>query len=177
MRWSIGWCDDRRSGRSARSATALAALRADIRVAATCRRHAETTSRSTSSGATNVSSAKRCLASWPSAPSSPSATAKTLASTTITFCPNVLNGSFKGNPATTVTGDAVQYLIKSGLIRLIDQTASKVFLSGLMRAGGPLAQNSVGVLRNVFDLDARHGAIIAPAAPKCKRGFDQAYGE
>lgn len=40
-----------------------------------------------------------------------------------------------------------------------------------MRAGRPLTQNSVGVLRNVFDLHARHGAIMAPTAPKRKRGL------
>jgi hypothetical protein len=60
--------------------------------------------------------------------SSPSAAANTLASTTITFCPNVLHGSLKGNPATTATGDAVQNLIQSGLIRVSDHTASEVFL-------------------------------------------------
>ncbi len=73
----------------------------------------------------------------------------------------MLNGGLKGNPATTVTGGAAQNLIQGGLIRLSDQTASKVFLQGLMRTGGPLAQNAVGVLWNVFDLDARHGAIMA----------------
>jgi hypothetical protein len=169
MRWSNGWCEDRRSGRSARSATALAARRAGISLAATWRRHTETTSRSTSSGATKAWCAKRSRACWPSVPSSPSATARTLASTTITFCPNVLNGTLEGNPATTVTGDAVQNLVQSWLVRVSDQTASKVFLQGLMRAGGPLAQHAVSVLWNVFDLHARHGAILAPTAPKCKR--------
>ncbi|OBK46855.1 hypothetical protein A5655_09200 [Mycobacterium sp. 1081908.1] len=68
-----------------------------------------------------------------------------------------------------MTGDAVQNLVQSGLARLCDQTAPKVFLQGLMRAGGPLTQNSVGVLRNVLNLHARHGAILAPMAPKYKR--------
>lgn len=87
---------------------------------------------------------------------------QTRASTTSTFGLHVLNGVLEGNAATAVIGDAVQNLVQSGLIRLSDQTASKVFLQGLMRTGGPLAQNSVGVLRNVFDLDARHGAIMHP---------------
>lgn len=169
MRSSNGWCDDRRSGRSAKSASALAALRAGISFAATCRRHTETTSRSTSSGATSVSPANRALACWPSAPSPPSATANTPASTTITFRPNVLNGALKGNGAPTVTGDAVQNLVQSGLVRLCDQTAPKVFLQGLMGAGGTLTQNSVSVLRNVFNLHARHGAIMAPTAPNRNR--------
>ncbi len=42
-----------------------------------------------------------------------------------------------------------------------------------MRAGGPLAQHSVSVRRNVFDLHARHGAILALPAPQYKStGFD-----
>jgi hypothetical protein len=169
MRWSNGWCDDRLSGNSARSATALAALRAGISFAATWRRHTETTSRSTSSGATNVSAANRSRACRPAVPSSPSATANTLASTTITFCPNVFDGGLEGNVAAAARGDATENLIQRGLICVSDQAASQVFLQGLVCAGGALAQHSVSVLRNVFDLYARHGAILAPTAPKCKR--------
>jgi hypothetical protein len=55
------------------------------------------------------------------------------------------------------------------LIRLGDQTASKVFLEGLMGARRALAQDSVGVFRNVFDLNTGHGAILALLAPKYKR--------
>jgi hypothetical protein len=34
--------------------------------------------------------------------------------------------------------------------------------------GCALAQDGVGSLRNVLDLNARHGAILAPTAPECK---------
>lgn len=40
-----------------------------------------------------------------------------------------------------------------------------------MRPRSPLPQHSVSVLRYVFDLHARHGAILALLAPKCKRNI------
>jgi hypothetical protein len=58
------------------------------------------------------------------------------ASRTITFCPNVIDSSHKRYAATTSCGDALENLIQCGLIRVGDQTASKVFLQGLMLAGG-----------------------------------------
>src|SRR5277367_947596 len=152
MRMRNDWCEDRRRGKLARSATALAALLAGIRFAATWRRHTDTTSRSTSSGTTSVSPAKRSRACSPSLPSSPSATANALASTTITFCPNVIDSRLKRHAATTASGDAVENLLQSGLICVGDQTASKVFLQGLMRARRSLPQDPVGAFRNVFDL-------------------------
>jgi hypothetical protein len=100
--------------------TLLRALRAGISFAAPWRRRTETTSRSTSSGAASVSPAKRSLACSPSVPSSPSATANTLASTTITLCPNVIDSSRESYAATMASTDAVEDLIESGLIRLGD---------------------------------------------------------
>lgn len=177
MRSSNDRWEDRRSGNSARSAIAPTALRAGISFAATWRRHTETTSRSMSSGATNVSSARRSRACCPSGPSSPSATASTLASTTITVCPNVFGGSVKRHPAATTCSDSDENLVQSGLTRVGDQPASKVFLQGLMRAGGSFPQDSMGVFGNVFDLHTGHGAILAPLAPKrkCDR-FDPLQG-
>jgi hypothetical protein len=64
-------------------------------------------------------------------------------------------------------GNAVENLIESRLIRVGDQTAPKVFLQGLMRACGSLPQDPVSLFGNVFDLHTRHGAIVAPIAPKC----------
>jgi hypothetical protein len=78
-------------------------------------------------------------------------------------------GRAKRHPATMACGNAVENLIQSGLIRLSDQTASKVFLQGLMRACGPLPQDAVGVFRNILDLHTWHGAILAPIAPKCNQ--------
>jgi hypothetical protein len=36
-----------------------------------------------------------------------------------------------------------------------------------VRGGCALAQDSVGVLWHILNLDARHGAIMALAAPEC----------
>jgi hypothetical protein len=72
MRPNSGLCDDRRSRRLAISETASAARRAGMSLAATWRRHTDVTSRSMSSGAAKVSSAKRPRAPRPSVPSSPS---------------------------------------------------------------------------------------------------------
>ena len=74
----------------------------------------------------------------------------------------------EGNSATAAGGDAVENFIQSGLICVGDQTASEVFLQGLMGARRSLPQDSVSVFGNVFDLHARHGAILAPVAPQCK---------
>ena len=121
-----------------------------------------------SSGLTNVSFANRSLARRPSVPSSPNATANTLASTTITFCPNVSHGGVKRHLATFACCRALKDLLQSWLTRVGDQTGPKVFLQRLMCARGTLPQDPVNVVRNIFDLHTRHGAIVAPLAPQCK---------
>jgi hypothetical protein len=68
-----------------------------------------------------------------------------------------------------VSIDAAENLVQSGLVCLGDQTASKVFLQGLMRSRRSLAQDPVGVFRDVFDLNTGHGAIMALLAPQYKR--------
>jgi hypothetical protein len=50
------------------------------------------------------------------------------------------------------------------LIRVGDQTASKIFLQRLMCARRSFPQDAVGVFRNVFDLHTGHSAIMAPLA-------------
>jgi hypothetical protein len=138
IRSSRGACDDRRSGRSLRSNTAADARRAVISFPATWRRHTDTTSRSMSSGAVNVSSASRSRARRPSVPSSPSATANTLASTTITFCPNVSHRRVKRHLAAVTSCYALEDLLQSWLTCICDQSAPKVFLQRLVRACGTL---------------------------------------
>ena len=64
--------------------------------------------------------------------------------------------------------NAIENLIQRGLIGVGDETTPKVFLQGLMCSRGSLPQDSVGVFGDVFDLHTRHGAILAPLAPKCK---------
>jgi len=74
----------------------------------------------------------------------------------------------KRHLATASCPDTIENLLQSRLIRIGDQPAPKVFLQGLMCAGSALPQNAMGVVRNVFDLHTRHGAILAPLAPFCK---------
>lgn len=66
-------------------------------------------------------------------------------------------------------GNSVEYLVERGLVRFSDQSAAEVFLQGLMSPGSTLAQDPMGVFRHIFNLHARHGAILAPLAPKCKQ--------
>ena len=148
-----------------------AARRAVISFAATWRRHTDTTSRSTSSrrGQCFVRQAipERVVRPFPS---SPNATANTLASTTITFCPDVTHRCAERHLPTLACPGALENLFDSRLTRVGNQTAPEVFLQGLMRACGALAEHSVSFLGNIFDLHARHGASMAPAAPQRKSG-------
>ncbi len=73
----------------------------------------------------------------------------------------MIYSSLERYAATVASTDAVENLIQRGLSRLGNQTASKVFLKGLMRTRGPLAQDSVSIFRDVFDPNTRHGAITA----------------
>jgi hypothetical protein len=69
---------------------------------------------------------------------------------------------------TTSRRDTVEDLLQGRLIRIGDQPASKVFLQRLMCARSTLPQHTMGVIWNVLDLHAGHGAILAPLAPQCK---------
>ncbi len=47
----------------------------------------------------------------------------------------------------------------------------QILLQRLMRGGRALAQDGMGLLRNVLDLHAGHDAIMALLAPNCNRSF------
>jgi hypothetical protein len=64
--------------------------------------------------------------------------------------------------------NAIENLIHRGLTGVGDETTPKIFLQGLRCSRGSLPQDPVGVFGDVFDLHTRHGAILAPLAPKCK---------
>ena len=130
--------------------------------AATCRRRTLLTSKSSSSGAVRSWPRSAALASWPSAESSASAGARTLASTTITVLPDQCRGGDQRDPATPVSTSPVQHLVNRRDGRLVDQTRQQVLLQGLMSSSRPSAKHRVRVIRHVFDLHARHGAILAP---------------
>jgi hypothetical protein len=51
----------------------------------------------------------------------------------------MLGRSLEGNAAASARGNAAENLIQRGLISISDQTAAKVLLQGLMRAGSPFA--------------------------------------
>src|SRR5436305_7436937 len=107
---------------------AAAARLAVISFDTTCRRHTDATSTSISSGPTSVSSVNRSRARRPSVPSSPNATANTLASTTITFCPNVSRSRAKRLLATLTCCCPLEDLLQRRLTRLGDQPTQEVFL-------------------------------------------------
>lgn len=173
MRCSTGWCEHRRNGRSAKSSTAAVARRTVISLAVTWRRHTEITSRSMSSGATNVSAARRSRKRSPSSPSSPRATAKTLASTTITLGPDVFDGGPARHSASSTRSHSVEDLFHRRLVRLGNQPTAEVLLQRLVSASRPFPQHPVGVFGDIFDLHAGHGAILAPLAPERKLSGDR----
>lgn len=162
---SSGRWGDRCNGTFSRSVTARAATRAVISFVAKCRRHIDTVSRSTNSGAANASPVRRDAGMLPSAPPSPSATARTLASTTITFCPKVTHSIYERHLASASCRETVECLLQRRLIRIGDQAAPKIFLQGLMCARSTLKQHAMSVVRKIFDLHTGHGAIMAP---QCK---------
>jgi hypothetical protein len=86
----------------------------------------------------------------------------------ITIRPNLFGGRVKRDTATPACGGAVENLLQRGLARISDQAASQVFLQGLMCARSPLAQNAVGMFRDVLDLHTGHGAILALLAPNAR---------
>jgi len=64
---------------------------------------------------------------------------------------------------------AFKNLIKRWSISLFDEVLQEVFLQRLMRGRGPFPQHRMGAFGHTLDLDACHGAILAPLAPKCKQ--------
>ena len=97
----------------------------------------------------------------------PRVTAKTLASTPITFSPDSKHRRTERHLSAFAHGGTFEDLFSGGLTRLGDQSAAEVLLKRLMRPRRPLPQDPVCVIRDVFDLHTGHGAILAPVAPEC----------
>jgi hypothetical protein len=90
------------------------------------------------------------------------------------------HGRAKRHRTTTARGNSVKSLIERRLTSIVDQPGAKVFLQGLMGAGGTLAQDPMDVFWNVFDLHTRHSAIVAPlarhdASESCADGTERDY--
>ena len=169
QRASRGLCGARRSGKAARSARARAARRISTSPPCTCRRNTEATSRSTSSGALSRSPRSRARARSPSGPSSPRAVARTLASTTITIGAQGRYRRLQRNRTSRAAARPVKDLLEGRFAGLLDEPGPKVFLEGLVRGSCALTQDGMSLLGYVFDLHARHGAIMALEAPVRKR--------
>ncbi len=169
QRASRGLCAARRSGKAARSARARAARRISTSPPCTCRRNTEATSRSTSSGALSRSPRRRARARSPSGPSSPRAVARTLASTTITIGAQRRYRRLQRNRTSRAAARPVKDLLKGRFAGLLDEPGPQVLLEGLVRGSCALTQDGMSLLGHIFDLHARHGAIMALEAPVRKR--------
>ncbi len=165
QRASRGLCGARRSGKAARSASARAARRISTSPPCTCRRSTEATSRSTSSGALSRSPRRRARAPSPSGPSSPRAAARTLASTTITIGAQRRYRRLQRNRTSRAAARPVKDLLKGRFAGLLDEPGPQILLEGLVRGSCALAQDGMSLLGHIFDLHARHGAIMALEAP------------
>jgi hypothetical protein len=88
---------------------------------------------------------------------------------TITICTDDGIDFVKTDRSATSAACAIKNLVKRWSISLFDEQLQEVFLERLMRGSRSLSQDRVGSFRHSFDLDARHGAIMAPLAPQCKQ--------
>ena len=136
---------------------------------APARRSTEATSRSRSSGALSRSPRRRARARSPSGPSSPRAVARTLASTTITIGAQRRYRRLQRNRTSRAAARPVKDLLKGRLAGLLDEPGPQVLLEGLVRGSCALTQDGMSLLGHIFDLHARHGAIMALEAPVRKR--------
>jgi hypothetical protein len=169
QRASRGLCGARRSGMAARSARARAARRMSTSPPRTCRRSTEATSRSTSSGAFSRSPRRRARVRSPSGPSSPRAVARTLASTTITIFAQRRHRCRQRNRTSRAAARPFEDLLKGRFAGLLDEPGPEVLLERLVRGSRALTQDGMSLLGHIFDLHARHGAIMALEAPFRKR--------
>ena len=169
QRASRGLCCARRSGMAARSARARAARRRSTSPPCSWRRSTEATSRSTSSGALSRSPRRRARALSPSGPSSPRAVARTLASTTITIGAQRRYRRRQRHRTSRAAARTVKDLLKGRFAGLLNEPGPQVLLEGLVRGSCALTQDGMSLLRHIFDLHARHGAIMALETPVRKR--------
>jgi hypothetical protein len=70
-------------------------------------------------------------------------------------------------PTGSVVG-TIKNLVQCGRVRLPHQQAEQILLKRLVSPRRALPQHRVRLFWYPFDLDTRHGAILAPLAPKCK---------
>src|SRR5487761_1386626 len=91
--------------------------------------------------------------------------ARTLASTAITIGAHRRHRSLQRHRTARASSRPVEDLVECRLASLLDQPGPQVLLEGLVRGGRTLAQDRMGLLRDIFDLHAGHSAIMAPQAP------------
>src|SRR5262249_53629972 len=91
-----------------------------------------------------------------------------LASTPSTVVSDGHDRGFQSERATGTTAGAREHLVEGRTTRFLDQPRAEVLLKRLACLGRSPLEDRTGVLGHVLDLDARHGAILAPLAPMCK---------
>src|SRR5688500_15416445 len=101
-----------------------------------------------SSGAARDCPASAARAVSPSGPSSPSAGARTLASTTTTVVPDGLHRGTEGDRPAGPSTCPLENLLDGRGCSLCDEPAPQVCLQGLIRLNGTPAEHRVGVLRH-----------------------------
>lgn len=155
-------------GRSRRSSSARLTRRSSSWPKRDRPRQTDATSRSIRLGAASCSPRSRSRTRSPSGPSSMSATARTLASMTSTVAPQSFHRVRQGQRSSGSAAGSCQDLVDGGLGGLGNQLGAEIFLQRLMCGQGALPQDCMRLLGNVLDLNVRHGAIMAPMAPKWK---------
>jgi hypothetical protein len=88
---------------------------------------------------------------------------------TITICSDDGIDFVKTDGSATSADCAIKNLVKRWSISLFDEQLQEVFLERLMRGSRSLPENGMSAFGHALDLDARHGAIMAPLAPQCKQ--------
>lgn len=169
QRLSSARCATRLIGRAYRSSNASSARRSGSRAPKDERLRTEATSRSISSGAASDSPRSLARARSPSTPSSASAGARTLASTTITVTSQSVGGVRERDGSASTAPGPVQDLVHCGRRGVLDEQCAQILLQRLMGGGSSPAKDSVRLDGHVFHLNARHGAILALMAPKCQQ--------
>jgi hypothetical protein len=106
------------------------------------------------------------VARSPSSPSSPSAGARTLASTTITVFAQGLHSLRERDATSGSAAGTFQHFVHRRRGRLLDKALAQVLLERLASCCCSPPEHGMSFRRDIFYLHAWHGAILAPEAPQ-----------
>ena len=105
----------------------------------------------------------------PHMPSSTNMATRTPASVTITIRADDGVDLIETDGSPSSAAGTFKNFVKCGSIGFFDEQLQEVFLEGLMCGSRSLPEHRMGAFGHTLDLDARHGAIMAPVAPLCKQ--------